>query len=543
MARRVAGAVVLGMCVAGVPAWAFDCAQAASSVERLVCDTPALRAKYDRLTQLDQAARQRLWSREWEALLAERKRTEAFAMGSYGEQLARGNRAETTADIGKALDNDIARVEQMLARRPQGAPPEAAVRARICRPDRFCALRLERAVGRDSRGREVFIVINDSTPLDPHQAADDCWPTEWWRITYDGKAIHSADLVVTERDGHRRDDLDQAVCDYGVGGGGEQVEIRGNELTYTIEGGSGWRWIEVSRWRLIPELQQVATESHAAWRMNPAYGQSTVHDLQTETTRHAVSYTLCLKNDAGDYAASAVEFDLIPFIDRKRYPRFDWRRDAWPQRLRVRADGRREKHTAGFVITQTRARSQPDGGVATMAVAFLGRDALLVEVEDPEVITDTGSWVSDSHIELWFSPAVADPAWNCLVPTWNKRLMRAVPRAVLRAESDDTQTEVGFQPVRLEPLYQWGIRTADGQIFPGFGKPDPRGIRVEMARVDQRRTRFAVRLPSVKSEKPGPALSVLYSTRSAEGKQHLFGTSTLRYGDPSSLGLWGDPRS
>jgi len=414
------------------------------------------------------------------------------------------------------------------------APAESQVREKICRPGHFCAVTRKTEVGRDSQGHRVFLIVNDETPQgDANAAYSGCWRAEWWRVTFDGNIVQKADRIVTERDNRqgalRGEGRGDEPCSYGAGGGSEEVSLIGSILTHSVEGGSGWRWGNSTTWRLIPELAEWSTQTSEWWRANPVYGHTTLVDRENGTTSEKLTYTLCAKKGE-EYEGSTAESDQIPVIDSAKRASFDWRSSDWPARLRVRADGKREKGTAGFVLTKTSARRNADGSVASIAVAVLDNDQLLIEVDDADVITGSQSWVSDSHVELWLWPGGANASQPCLVPAWNKSLMQRVPAEDLRQAEQASEEAPSEGPIMPRPHYQWGIRAADGKVFGGFGSPQPDMLAVETSKLDGRRTRFRVQLPAA-----GP-LTVLYSTRSAEGKQHLFGTSKLRYGDPTSLG-------
>jgi ankyrin repeat protein len=502
---------------------AFDCQQPISSYQKLVCETPELRDKARQAQELYSALKQRLWTTELRKLQTERQAADLYRDEFYSKWMKTVSREQAIADVVKELDSGVTTLRAKTAGRPMAAPAELAVRAKICRSDRFCNLALKTEVGRDTLGHRVFIVVNDETPVNRVSTDSGCWRTEWWRVTYDGQGIRKADLIVTERED--RADPDN-YCNYGNYGGNEQVSIKNGVLEYLQEGGE---WSTTTTWQLSPDYIKTQ-ESTSVWsRMTPNFGRITTSDLQLGITRESLTYAICAKKD-DVYEESTAEYDQIPVLDSGKHPQFDWRRSDWPARLRVQADGKHEKDTAGFVLTKTSARRYADGDVASIVVAVVDNDQLLIEVDDADVIIGSKSWVSDSHVELWLWPRGADAAQPCLVPTWSKSLMQRVPPDDLRAADQATKDAPSEGPIKPGPLYQWGIRTADGKLFGGFGSPGPEMLTVETSKLDGRRTRFLVRLPA-----SGP-LTVLYSARSAEGKQHLFGTSKLRYGDPTSLG-------
>ena len=69
---------------------------------------------------------------------------------------------------------------------------------------------------------------------------------------------------------------------------------------------------------------------------------------------------------------------------------------------------------------------------------------LFVEIPDDRWTQTGKSWVKEDHIELWAAPADSRSAQNLCDP-----------------------------PALPDPSRQWGIRIADGQLFPAFGSPEP----------------------------------------------------------------------
>ena len=117
------------------------------------------------------------------------------------------------------------------------------------------------------------------------------------------------------------------------------------------------------------------------------------------------------------------------------------------------------------------------------------------------------SWVKEDHLELWLAPAGLD-----------------VRPGHLRPARDP------------DPSRQWGIRIADGQLFPAFGSPEPlAGVEVV------RSGRIArARIPAaewLKGEDETTSLTVVYSD-SDDGlrQKRLIATSQVERGQWFSLG-------
>jgi hypothetical protein len=146
---------------------------------------------------------------------------------------------------------------------------------------------------------------------------------------------------------------------------------------------------------------------------------------------------------------------------------------------------------------------------ATLRVLLTGVGArpstLFVEVTDDRFVGPGRSWVTDDHLELWMGDATLGSQRVCGKET-------------------------------REWSAQWGIRVADGAVFPAHGAPPPlTGVERVMA---GRTVRFKIPLPE-----RGQRLTVVYSD-SDDGRrqERLIGTSQLRFGDPATFGdVSGEP--
>jgi uncharacterized protein YndB with AHSA1/START domain len=130
---------------------------------------------------------------------------------------------------------------------------------------------------------------------------------------------------------------------------------------------------------------------------------------------------------------------------------------------------------------------------------------LFVEVTDDRFVGPGKNWVKDDHLELWMGTASDDSSSRC------------------SADGDKGK------------MVQWGIRVADGEVFPAQGAPPPL-TGVERV-VNKRKARFKIPLPTI-----GDRITVVYSN-SDDGKRqwHLMATSQLRFGDSATLGATFSP--
>lgn len=127
---------------------------------------------------------------------------------------------------------------------------------------------------------------------------------------------------------------------------------------------------------------------------------------------------------------------------------------------------------------------------------LVGEKELLIEVHGA-VGGATASWLSDDHLEVWMGRDDHAPEQDSL------------------------------------DAVQWGIRLADGAVFPAFGKPK------EPLKVERAARNGAVALKITLPSKALPqALAISYSKGSQGAKvEYLLGTSALCFGVGESLGV------
>jgi hypothetical protein len=156
----------------------------------------------------------------------------------------------------------------------------------------------------------------------------------------------------------------------------------------------------------------------------------------------------------------------------------------------------------GFV-TFGKTRGRNDASFRAVLVGHV----LFVQVHDDVLTGASERWVDDDHVELWVA-SEAD---------------------IVGAACDLEKTEADRQAALAAK--QWGIRAADGRVFPGAGAPTA-ALKAERAQVDSHTVRFRIELPE-----DFEALTVVYSD-SDDGKtqKSLLATSRLSFAVGSTLG-------
>lgn len=138
---------------------------------------------------------------------------------------------------------------------------------------------------------------------------------------------------------------------------------------------------------------------------------------------------------------------------------------------------------------------------SSMRIVFSSQGDLFVEVTDDRFVTGGKSWVKDDHLEIW---AASPPESGCVDPS------------------------------EKSPALQWGIRVADGQVFPGFGGPTAMP-KIEIARANEKTIRLRVTFAA--NALPGPRFTLVYSD-SDDGihQERLIATSELVFGKWWTMG-------
>jgi hypothetical protein len=300
------------------------------------------------------------------------------------------------------------------------------------------------------------------------RAEGQCEAAEWWLV----HASQPAQLLLS-------------VCHDGYGAAGvgkDKVLVSENAFTHEQSGGSRERWITRRTLRLSPlylaSERQSVTEGEGR-----EDGDSWDHEaLRGEVIRAAP------RCEAGQ--ASLGERTL-PYLPQARVDKA-YLAGGWMQ-AGLGECGLEAKH-----ILLGNQDDPKDAGLKALLVA---PDTLLVEVRDDTWTGPSAKWLSDDHVELWLSPVPPQELTGCGKPT-------------------DAQKPV-----------QWGIRIADGQVFPAFGSPK-QTLEVERAELsDKQGYRLKVKLPT-----PFQGISVIYSDSDSGKKQELMlATSPVKFGRPETL--------
>jgi hypothetical protein len=399
-------------------------------------------------------------------------------------------------------------------------PPVAAgadLRARLCGDRKRCEIRRERGAGRDRQGRAMAVVSLYLGPestggdmpaeledpkasslgitegdredtISPVMVPSACQRFEYWLVVRENGAIAAARPLV-------------GVCNEGHGAAGvgeDVVKIDEGSLDYTTSGGSSWRWSERTVLALAP-LRVVRTESSGGWSLGANEEQIawSFDDFEGSVRW----YSPPCKPDGSPPDGDPVEarsdeafaYASIPAVDTgDDYASSGWKTAALGRcSLLVDSGGSR-----GFVV-----HGKPGAeGDASMRVVASRQRELFVEVRDDRKVGPGARWIHDDHLELWLGKSLPGYMDHCLQR-------------------------------RAEPS-QWGVRIADGKVFAGRGKPDPKAIGVDRFEAPDGAVRLKLTLP------PGlDAITLVYSD-SDDGRtqERLIATSRLVTGKIETLG-------
>jgi hypothetical protein len=356
----------------------------------------------------------------------------------------------------------------------------------------------------------------NESALDPDGERDDlpeggeCRPFEFHLVVRDKSKVESRQL------------LSQACNDgHGTAGAGEdliEVDPRVKTFTHTQSGGSNWRGDRSITVGLDPlRIARVETSSYWAgdadgswqsseWSWDLFRGDKTwpVADC-TPPPRGGVAGTKPVAARGGGPSPSApatphknVRAVLIPRVSLPAaFVRDGWRTIS-PGGCSVLIDGRAN----GFVIHGNRGKATD----TSLRVVLSREDVLFVEVRDDRWVDAASTWIKEDHVEVWLGEgSVSGYGQHC-----------------------------GGQGAGAR---QWGIRVADGTVFPGVGSP------AGLSSVESTRTGHVTRLKiplSVERSAGLGRLTVVYSD-SDDGKRQkrLISTSQLEPGRGETLGeLW-----
>ena len=318
-------------------------------------------------------------------------------------------------------------------------------------------------------------------------------PEEYWlsQVGRDGKAVYRQ-LFAFCNDG------------YGASGVGEDaVTVGPNRITLDRVGGSAWRWEIGASYQLLPE--------QPLRRREASYHTLGGGCLETETDFRALRQRGWLNPPLAEEApdedatvgcdrkSATGRFIAIPQLERGDELAAELEQQtaglgSCALTLKVTSDGE-----SGFI-----AHGSPDPRAGTeVKLLALTANTLLAQVRDPgRTPAISGSWINDDRLELWLGPT--------LYGGW--------------PDAD-----------RRKQLYQFGIRLADGAVFAGYGKS-------KSLPAVRRWQRGDARLLLVDWWDAGlvsNSITVVYGRGDGRRQGRMLATSTLKYGDPDTLGqLW-----
>jgi len=267
--------------------------------------------------------------------------------------------------------------------------------------------------------------------------------------------------------------LDSCPEDRGIGE--DAVTVEKNRFIHVVTGGAR------SRWEIEKALQLVPL----TWASDE---QVSYDALDTDKmTRERFNYTTFEGRwTRGSDGCGDVTAQLIPAVEVPA----DFLSEGWKRMSLGRCS------VDGSFALLGKAQGKEDARIR--AVLAQG-NVLLVEVVDDTWTGPGAKWLTDDHVELWLTGS--DPA------SFNT------------CEDEEEQTG----------LLQWGIRIADGKVFPAYGDPkEP--LPVEVMR-EGKVAHLKIQLPKV-----AIGLTVIYSDSDAGKKQELMvGTSALKFGRAGTL--------
>ena len=366
----------------------------------------------------------------------------------------------------------------------------------------------EEAAPRDDEG-------DGDTDEDPESgegeggARDDCHSYEYHLVVHTKGKIHARQLL-TE------------ACNngYGFAGVGEDdisVDAETKTFTRRQSGGSNWRWEETTTLGLDP-FRVVSNGKSTFWVLDED-GTSESWDLNYDTLQGTETWSVAdcegrrkqeeaAKNRDGggsDESSASKDYSAV-VIPRVELPAA-YVQDGWRSIGLGDCGALVDGDTNGFAVYGGKGRA---ADAAMRVVVSKQQDMLFVEISDDHWTREGRSWVKEDHLELWLAPSG----------------LRSSPDACGGAPTEPTP----------DSSRQWGIRISDGQVFPGFGSPEPlAGVEVVRAGRTAR-----ARIPVgdwLKQEAELSSITVVYSD-SDDGlrQKRLIATSTVARGEELSLG-------
>ncbi|MET0406662.1 MAG: hypothetical protein ABW123_29860 [Cystobacter sp.] len=307
--------------------------------------------------------------------------------------------------------------------------------------------------------------------------AERCEAREWWLV----RAETPARLLLSLCDDHQG-----AVRE-------ETVEVLDNLFVYTSAGERrGEQWTRNQRLRLSP--LRPASEDELSIRPGPTPEERREDEVtwDFETLRGHVTRagTACP-------TGAPTEERILPYLPEVHVePSF--LAEGWKKGGLGPEEGGCHLPARSVLLGQDVYRGAGD---ASLGAVLVQDDHLLLEIRDDVWTGPSDKWLHDDHVELWLGP-----------------------------QPPQTQDGCGKPTAARKPV-QWGIRLADGKVFPAFGAPK-QPLQVERVRTpDQKGYRLKVKLPP-----DFEGLSVIYSDSDTGGKQQkMIATSPVKFGRPETL--------
>lgn len=371
-----------------------------------------------------------------------------------------------------------------------GAPPAAG-------PDPLCAKREPCTVvetldaGKDAQGRPLQVKhlelgwadVETSDEFlgrkfgpggrkeEGSRAEGQCEAAEWWLV----RPSQPAQLLLS-------------VCNNGYGAAGvgeDSVTVADNRFTHEQSGGSRQRWSVTRTLQLSPLW--LVIEGHRSSDAMAEEGKEDGDYWDFETMRGEV-VRAAPECEPGEPSLGERTLPYLPQVQMdKAYLQGGWKQAGLG--------------TCGFESGNFLLGNQDDPKDASLKALLVAADTLLVEVRDDKWTGPSAKWLNDDHVEVWLAPLPPQELTGCGKPT------------------DEQKPS------------QWGIRIADGKVFPAFGAPK-KTIQVERAELPGKQGyRLKLKLPT-----PFRGISVVYSDSDSGKKQELMlATSLVKFGRPETL--------
>ena len=338
---------------------------------------------------------------------------------------------------------------------------------------------------------------------------NDCHPYQYHLVTTESSK-RGGKLKIR---GHQ---LLAEVCNngYGAAGVGEDevsVDAEAKTFTHRQEGGSAWRGSDTETIGFEP-FRRVET-SHSSFWTGDEDGTSESSEQNWDLLQATQSFSVpdCaarrkeeeerLKNPKASPSEDRPATMTIASISTPRVALpATFVSDGWRTTGLGNCGGFVDGDKQGWSIFGAAGKAAD----ASMRYVLSEDGVLFVEITDDHLVTSAPSWLAEDHLELWMAPAGTQTGSGN--PT-------ECP------DSDAAAAEPAVDPSR-----QWGLRIANGEVIPAFGKPTPLAG-VEVVRSGHG-ARFKIPLGATATSS---ALTIVYSD-SDDGKRQkrLIATSQLQ---------------